>query len=51
VIDSCPSDDVAGCCVVETAQYVAHQCYYSPNTTETVQQQCTDLGQAFVDEP
>jgi hypothetical protein len=51
VIDSCPTADVAGCCVLETAQYTAHQCYYAPSTTEQVQDQCVTLGQDFVASP
>jgi hypothetical protein len=51
VIDSCPSKDVAGCCVLETAQYTAHQCYYPPSTPASVQDQCTTLGQGFVASP
>jgi hypothetical protein len=51
VIDSCPTADVAGCCVLETAQYTAHQCYYAPSTTEEVRDQCTMLGQDFVAGP
>lgn len=51
VIGGCPTADVAGCCVLDTAQYTAHQCYYPPSTTEDVQEQCMMLGQDFVSAP
>jgi hypothetical protein len=48
--DSCPTDDLVGCCVNGSETNTAYTCYYAPyHTAALVRGRCEDLGSDFAE--